>query len=64
MATADGGRKPLPSQEKIQTTVTLPLGESVTFAGFETKESERDKPERHSKTRYFLRLTKFTPADD
>lgn len=63
--TADGGRIPGRTTTAIATRVAIAAGEdSVSLSGPLVKiENEEGKPERRSKIRYVLHLSKYTPTD-
>ena len=44
--------------------LAVAVGDSIDLGGGETTVSESGKPERRSKTRYVLVLTKYTPTDE
>ena len=44
--------------------LAVAVGDSIDLGGGETTVSESSKPERRSKTRYVLVLTKYTPTDE
>ena len=62
--TEGGGRKSLPDTSAIETQIAVAVGDSIDLGGGETTVSESGKPERRSKTRYILVLTKYTPTDE
>lgn len=62
--TEDGKRKPLPSTTKVETNVTIAVGDSVIVGGLETKTSRSGMPEHKSKIRYVLVLSKYEPTVD
>lgn len=60
----EGIKKPVLDTTRINTTIAIAVDESVALGGLERKSGEPSNPEKHSKTRLALALTKHTPHRD